>query len=106
MSKPASRLSDDACITNDTHGCPHCAHYCVGPIIDASNDVFINGLGAARVDDPGIHGVCCGPNTYKCAEGSPNVFVNGKAMVRKGDKTEHCGGDGEMIMGSPNVFCN
>ncbi|MBO4351625.1 MAG: PAAR domain-containing protein [Proteobacteria bacterium] len=106
MSKPAARLSDDARVPADTHGCPHCAHPCVGPIIDASNDVFINGLGAARVGDPGVHSVCCGPNTYKCAEGSPNVFVNGKAMVRKGDKTEHCGGDGQMIMGSPNVFCN
>lgn len=104
--KPACRLSDIALVPSDGHGCPICTHVCVGPIVNASNDVFINGLGACRKGDPGIHAVCCGPNTYQTAEGSSNVNVNGKPLVRFGDKTSHCGGDGKMILGSPNVFCN
>ena len=104
--KLAARLSDLAFISGDAHGCCICPHICTGPVIDASNNVFINSLGAARVGDPGIHAVCCGPNTFKCAEGSNNVFVNGKALVRKDDKTEHCGGDGKIITGSANVHCN
>ena len=103
---PAVRLSDLALVLGDGHGCLLCSHICTGPIIDASNNVMINSLGAARKNDPGIHSSCCGPNTYKTAEGSSNVFVNGKPLVRMGDKTKHCGGDGKMIMGSPNVFCN
>ena len=106
MGTPAVRLSDTALVPADSHACTMCPHTCIGPIIDASNDVFINSLGAAREGDPGIHAVCCGPNTFKCAEGSPNVFVNGKPLVRKGDKTEHCGGDGSITSGSPNVNCN
>ncbi len=104
--KPAVRLSDLAFVAGDAHGCPVCPHVCVGPVTNASNDVFINGLGACREGDPGIHAVCCGPNTFKTAQGSPNVNVNGKPLVRMGDKTEHCGADGKMILGSPNVFCN
>lgn len=104
--KPAVRLSDIALVPADAHGCCICPHVCMGPIINASNNVFINSLGAVRLDDPGIHAVCCGPNTYKTAEGSNNVFVNGKPLVRLGDKTTHCGGDGKMITGSPTVHCN
>jgi uncharacterized Zn-binding protein involved in type VI secretion len=102
----AVRLSDLALVLSDTHGCCVCTHICVGPTIDASNNVFINSLGAVREGDAGIHAVCCGPNTYKAAEGSGNVFVNGKPLVRMGDKTEHCGGQGSFITGSPTVFCN
>lgn len=104
--KPAVRLSDLSLVLGDAHACPICPHVCVGPIINASNNVFINGLGACRKDDPGIHAVCCGPNTYTAAQGSDNVMVNGKPLVRLGDKTSHCGGDGKTITGSPNVFCN
>ena len=104
--KPAVRLSDIALVSGDAHGCLICPHVCMGPVISASNDVFINGLGAARKGDPGIHAVCCGPNTYTLTQGSDNVFVNGKPLVRLGDETTHCGGKGKTILGSPTVFCN
>lgn len=104
--KCAARLSDLALVAGDAHGCPVCPHICTGPIISASNDVFINSLGAARKDDPGIHAVCCGPNTFTINEGSDNVFVNGKPMARMGDQTKHCGGNGKIIIGSFNVSCN
>ncbi|MFA5624797.1 MAG: PAAR domain-containing protein [Bradymonadales bacterium] len=102
----AFRLSDLALVPGDAHGCLICPHICIGPSINGSPDVFINGLAAIREGDPGIHAACCGPNTYKTSEGSPNVFVNGKPLVRKGDKTSHCGGDGKTITASPNVFVN
>lgn len=104
--KPAARLSDVALVQGDKHGCYICPHVASGPIINASTNVFINGLPAARKNDPGIHAVCCGPNTYMINAGSPNVYVNGIAMARKDDATKHCGGDGKIITGSPNVNCN
>ncbi|MBO5753024.1 MAG: PAAR domain-containing protein [Proteobacteria bacterium] len=103
---PAVRISDLALVAGDAHGCLICPHVCIGPVINGSPDVTINGLPAVREGDPGIHAVCCGPNTYSTAEGSGNVFVNGKPLVRMFDKTSHCGGDGKMITGSPTVFCN
>ena len=102
----AVRLGDLAMITGDAHGCLACPHVCVGPTIDGSNDVFINSLNAIRKGDPGIHAACCGPNNFKTNQGSPNVFVNGKPLVRMNDQTKHCGGMGKMINGSPNVFVN
>ncbi len=36
--------------------------------------------------------------------GSATVFINNKAAVRMGDTTQHCGGVGRMIEGSPNVM--
>jgi hypothetical protein len=43
---------------------------------------------------------------YKIAKGSGTVYVNGKPQARLGDKTTHCGGDGKIIKGSSNVFCD
>lgn len=102
----AARISDLAFISKDTHACPACPHACVGPIISGSNNVFINGKGAARKGDPGIHAVCCGPNTYTINEASSNVYVNGIPLARRGDETKHCGGNGEIITCSFNVSCN
>jgi uncharacterized Zn-binding protein involved in type VI secretion len=102
----AVRLGDLAMVVGDSHGCPGCPHVCIGPTIDGSNDVFINSLNAIRKGDPGIHAACCGPNTFNTNEGSPNVFVNGKPLVRLNDETKHCGGTGHTITGSPNVFVN
>lgn len=46
----------------------------------------------------------------KLAEGSGNVFVNGKSLVRKGDRVESHGRSNhsapKMVEGSSNVFCN
>jgi uncharacterized Zn-binding protein involved in type VI secretion len=75
----------------------------VGPAIAGSSNVFINGRPALRVDDVGIHGVCCGPNMWSAADGAPTVFINGKPAFRRGDPTRHCGGSGKLVEGSPDV---
>jgi uncharacterized Zn-binding protein involved in type VI secretion len=100
----AARLGDKAQVDQDAHGCPACPHPGVGPIVAASTNVLVNDRGAARQDDIGIHAVCCGPNTFKVAKGSPTVYVNGKPFARMNDKTQHCGGSGPIIEGSPDVF--
>lgn len=98
------RVSDLAEIKGDAHGCPACAHPCVGPCIEGSPDVFVNGLPAARVDDPGIHAACCGPNLWNAKTGSSTVFINGIKAHRKDDQTQHCGGMGKLITGSSDVI--
>lgn len=103
---PAVRLSDKAACPADKHGCPACPHPTFGPAVNGSTDVFINKLPAIRLDDPGIHMACCGPNQWQVAKGSPTVYVNNKPLARMGDKTKHCGGNGTLIVGSPNVFAD
>ncbi len=100
----AARLGDKAQVDQDAHGCPACPHPGVGPIVVGSGNVFVNDRPAARQDDLGIHAVCCGPNTFKIAKGSPTVYVNGKPFARMNDKTQHCGGSGPIIEGSPDVL--
>ncbi len=100
----AARLGDKAQVEADAHGCPACPHPGVGPIVTASTDVSINGKGAARQDDLGIHAVCCGPNNFSISRGSPTVYVNGKPLARMNDRTKHCGGTGPIIEGSPDVY--
>ncbi|MBS2021967.1 MAG: PAAR domain-containing protein [Deltaproteobacteria bacterium] len=102
----AARLGDNAQIQQDAHGCPSCPHPGTGPITAASPDVFVNKRPAGRVDDLGLHAVCCGPNIFQVAKGSPDVYVNGKPFARNGDKTTHCGGNGKIIEGSPDVMVN
>ena len=97
------RLGDKAKVPIDTHGCPACPHSGTGPAIQGSPDVRVNGRPALRVGDPGVHTVCCGANTWTSTTGSATVFINGKAAFRMGDKTQHCGGIGSLIEGSPNV---
>jgi len=100
----AARLGDKSQVQADAHGCPSCPHPGTGPIVVGSADVFTNSLPQARLDDLGIHAVCCGPNNYQIAKGSPTVYVNGKPAARLQDKTKHCGGDGQIIEGSPDVL--
>jgi uncharacterized Zn-binding protein involved in type VI secretion len=76
----------------------------VGPAIAGSPDVNVNSLPAVRVGDPGQHAACCGPNTWTAQAGSGTVFINNKAAHRLGDADTHCGGSGNMIVGSPNVM--
>ena len=79
-------------------------HDCFPPrlSIEASDNVFINGIGAHRIEDAWeTH--CC---TIIChdavaAEGSSTVFINGKAAVRIGDMIS-CGS--VSAQGSPSVF--
>ena len=72
-------------------------------MVVGSADVTIDGLPAARVDDLGMHSACCGPNIYKITRGSPTVYVNGKPLARMNDATKHCGGNGNLVEGSPDV---
>ena len=101
------RLGDRAKAPIDVHGCPACPHQdVIGPSISASSNVYVNGAPALRVDDIGMHAVCCGTNMWKVMGASAQVFVNGSAMVRKGDPTLHCGGMGKMMEASGNVADN
>lgn len=100
----AARLGDKSQVRADAHGCPACPHPGTGPIVTGSPDVFTNGKPQARLGDLGIHAACCGPNNFQIAKGSPTVYVNGKPAARMQDKAKHCGGDGNLIEGSPDVL--
>ncbi len=99
----AGRLGDQAHCPNDAHACPACPHDVTGGATDGSPDVFVNDRKVLRVGDPGAHGSCCGPETWRAGAGAPAVFVNGKKVHRLGDQTVHCGGKGQLVEGSPNV---
>lgn len=98
------RLGDKANAPLCAHGCPACPHPVTGPAIVGSPNVEVNGRPALRVDDKGIHAACCGPNQWRALQGSETVFINGKAAFRVTDPSQHCGGRGQLIEGSPNVF--
>jgi uncharacterized Zn-binding protein involved in type VI secretion len=104
MGQPQGRLGDKAFVPADAHGCPACPHPCIGPAIQGSPNVNCNSRPALRVNDPGVHAACCGPNTWNAATGSGTVFINGLQAHRLGDTTAHCGGTGQLIEGSGNVF--
>ncbi|MEN4825192.1 RHS repeat-associated core domain-containing protein [Pseudomonas sp. P39-UII1] len=71
-----------------------------GTITTASPNVFINNRKAARVEKS--IGACTKhPGPMQIAEGSTNVFINGVAAARKGDKLT-CGAS--ISGGSNNVF--
>lgn len=79
-------------------------HDCYEPrvCIEASTNVFINGLGVTRAGDKWeTH--CCGPSCHDTVGlvGSSKVFVNGRAVMRIGDELE-CGS--VSAQGSPNTF--
>ena len=99
-----SRLGDKSDVPADGHGCPGCAHHCVGPATAGSPDVNCNGRPALRVGDPGVHSGCCGSNTWIATKGSTTVFINNKPAHRINDQDQHCGGVGKMIEGSKNVI--
>ena len=101
---PQGRLGDMSSVPLDAHGCPACPHPCVGPAIEGSPDVNVNGRPALRVGDHGIHMACCGPNSWTAAAGSGTVMINNKAAHRLGDSDSHCGGSGQLIQGSENVI--
>jgi uncharacterized Zn-binding protein involved in type VI secretion len=69
---------------------------------EASENVFINGIGAHRQGDHWITHCCtiiCHDGTLQT--GSATVFINGKAAARIGDPIT-CGA--AAAVGSPNVF--
>lgn len=74
------------------------------PSIEASEDVFVEGIGAVRVGD--AYAIHCN-STPTChdgrlAEGSSTVFVNGKPVGRVGDPVD-CGDT--VAFGATTVFC-
>lgn len=93
------------CARVGDQGVKHCSGFTIAA---GSGDVFINGLGAARVGDsssthlkPG--GRRCVPHTATIAAGSPNVFVNGLPIARVGDALADCT---SIAAGSPDVSAN
>jgi uncharacterized Zn-binding protein involved in type VI secretion len=101
---PMSRLGDKAQAPVDAHGCPGCPHTVIGPAVMGSPTVMVNNKPALRVTDTGVHLACCGPNFWMAAAGSSTVLVNFLPAVRLGDMTQHCGGVGQMVEGSPDVL--
>ena len=100
----AGRLGDKSHAPADAHGCKSCKHPVTGPAVSGSPDVVVNGKPALRVTDKGIHATCCGANTWEAVAGSATVIINGKPAHRLGDATQHCGGAGNLIEGSPDVL--
>jgi len=78
-------------------------HGCFPPRtgLEASNDIFINGIAAHRFGDAwDVH--CCRNSCHagQVAQGSTRVFINGLAAARIGDSVA-CGS--LIAMGSPTV---
>jgi uncharacterized Zn-binding protein involved in type VI secretion len=101
---PQGRVGDNAFVPADAHGCPACPHPATGPATKGSPDVLVNGMPALRLGDSGMHVACCGPNKWNAAKGSGSVYINNLPAHRLGDTTAHCGGVGNLIVGSPNVL--
>jgi len=102
--QPQGRVGDKSQVPADAHGCGGCPHPAIGPAIAGSSDVIVNCQPALRLDDPGIHIACCGPNTWTAIQGSSSVLINGKPAHRQNDLDRHCGGIGRLVEGSPDVL--
>ena len=101
---PQGRVGDNAFNPADAHGCPLCPHPVMGPAVVGSPDTLINGMLALRVGDTGTHMLCCALQQWKAGAGSGTVKINNIPAHRLGDQTIHCGGVGNLIVGSPNVI--
>ena len=73
--------------------------------------VFANGINILRPGDrllphtiivPCPPTYCCVGHPAKINRGSPNVFIQGRPVARRGDSADF----GSMMRGSPNVFAN
>jgi len=75
------------------------------PLVTASSDVLINGLGAGRVGDSyASHGCLVHPgHSDTISAGSSSVFINGRPAARVGDAVSIGGsvrdGSGDVIIG-------
>lgn len=94
MTRPVTRLGD----TCTGHG-----SWPPRPSVEASGNVFVNGIGAHRKNDGWAVHCNSDPQCHDSvlAEGSGTVFVNGKALGRIGDPVA-CGS--AVAKGSSNVF--
>lgn len=88
----AARLTDIC----SGHGC-----FPSRPNVSASNDVFINNLGAHRVGDAWAAHSCISTHDSVLAAGSTTVFINNKPAGRIGDAVA-CGST--VMTGSNTVF--
>ncbi|MFM7201684.1 MAG: PAAR domain-containing protein [Myxococcota bacterium] len=104
MMKPQGRVGDISFCPADAHGCPSCPHPVQGPATQGSPTVIVNNQPALRVGDPGTHAACCGGNSWTAAQGSGTVLIDGKPAFRQSDSSRHCGGQGQLIQGSQNVW--
>lgn len=68
-----------------------------------SEDVFVEGLGAVRVDDGWVVHCCTDCHSGTQVDGSPTVFVNGRSWARIGDSIS-CGSRNRD--GSPSVWAD
>lgn len=80
------------------HGC-----FPSRPNVEASPDVFVNGIPSHRLGDAWGSHCCLVCHSSVAAQGSPNVFVNGKPKCRIGDAVA-CGSS--MATGSSDVIVN
>lgn len=101
---PQARIGDLAQAAADAHGCPSCPHPVAGPAIQGSANVLVNGLGAVRLGDAGVHAGCCDKNAWRAKSGSRSVLINGRRAHRLSDWVKHCGGLGHTVVGSDNVL--
>lgn len=92
---PAATRVGDKCTGHDS--CP------AVPLIEGYSHVLVNGKPIGVVDCAYQNHGCTGHATHTphIAEGAPNVFVNGKAVARVGDRVD-CGGT--VAEGSSNVI--
>lgn len=105
MMRKLCRVGDKAHCPSDSHGNKCCKpHAVTGPAVSGSSNVFVDGIPALRLGDPGVHSTCCGSNTWRVSGGSTKVFINHIPAVRLGDATTHCGGAGTMVESCDKVF--
>ena len=83
-------------------GVPHCSGF---TIRTASTDVYINDLGAARLDDVNtphlLPGAPCPVHSTPISEASTSVYINSRGAARVGDPFASCT---RVSRGSRNVF--
>ncbi len=78
---------DGAARLGDEHQCPQIAHG-NGTIQSASGNVLINGLGAARLNDPLA---CQNGSTDSITQGVPGIYINGRPAAQLNLHTKHHG---------------
>lgn len=94
MTAAAARLHDP--------GVVHCSGY---TIASASDNVLINNLGAARLNDVNTThlrpGAPCPPHSTNICRASESVLINNRGAARVGDPFSACT---TIARGSPDVF--
>ena len=95
---PAAARKGDA-------GVPHCSAYVIAT---SSQDVLINGRGAARISDVSTphlipSGRRCGTHVAPIVTGSSSVIINGRPAAFVGSKLSNCtsvaSGSTDVIIG-------